>query len=111
MILLHIQYRRILELTAMAELPPEAAAYQRSHIDEDESQELGAYYIACIAASFVCMVSKITSRRVARVGLKSDDFAFLVGAVWYRMHTQDLIAKYLSSDHSRRLFHCFDDLW
>ena len=76
----------------MAELPPEVAAYQLSHLYEDESQELGAFYIVCIAASFVCMVSKITSRRVARVGLKGDDFAFLTGAVWYQIHVRNLVS-------------------
>ncbi len=95
----------------MAQLPPEVAAYQLSHLYEDESQELGAYYIVCIAITFLCMVSKITSRRVAHVGLKSDDFAFLIGAVWHRIQTRDRIANHLTSDHSRRLFHRFDDLW
>ena len=65
----------------MAELPPDAEAYQRARLHEDESQELGAFYVVCIAASFMCMVSKIGSRKVARVGLKSDDYAFLIGSV------------------------------
>lgn len=95
----------------MAELPPEVAAYQLSHLYEDESQELGAFYIVCITASFVCMVSKITSRRVARVGLKGDDFAFLIGAVWYPIHIHNLVANHRSSDHSPRLFYSVNDLW
>ncbi|KAF7510905.1 hypothetical protein GJ744_005735 [Endocarpon pusillum] len=39
----------------MAQPPPEVAAYQLSHLYEDDSQKLGAFYIG-------------------------DDFAFLIGA-------------------------------
>ena len=66
----------------MASLPPEEIEYQQSRSYEDASQSLIGFYVVCIAVTFLCMLSRTTSRLLTSVGLKADDWTFLVGAVW-----------------------------
>ena len=65
----------------MATLPPEELAYQQAHRDEDASGSLIAFYAVCIALTFLCAVSRTTSRRLSSLGLQADDWTLLVGAV------------------------------
>ena len=67
----------------MAGLTPEEVAYQESHLYEDSTHQLGAFFIVCVVVSFLCMVARATSRLITQLDLKADDYTFLIGTVCY----------------------------
>jgi hypothetical protein len=50
-------------------------------LSQNESANLTAFFIPCMAIVVVCMALRVISRRMVNEPLKSDDFALLVGGV------------------------------
>lgn len=65
----------------MSSIPPEEVEYQEARFHEDESRSLAAFFTVCLGVTFFCMVSRTTSRLLTSVGLRADDWTFLVGAL------------------------------
>ncbi|MCJ1373901.1 hypothetical protein MMC20_005131 [Loxospora ochrophaea] len=64
----------------MATLPPAEVSYQESHLYQNETRQLSAFFGVCFVVSFICMTTRVAARVVTGISLKADDAVFLVGA-------------------------------
>ena len=67
----------------MATLPPAEVSYQESHLYQNETRQLSAFFGVCFVVSFICMTTRVAARVVTGISLKADDAVFLVGAVFF----------------------------
>lgn len=96
----------------MSSIPPEEVEYQEARFHEDESRSLAAFFTVCLGVTFFCMVSRTTSRLLTSVGLRADDWTFLVGAVGDRNPSRNLIVLTCAFLADRlRLVCCSNDIW
>lgn len=68
-------------MPAMALLPRQSEDYQWAHPEEDQTRNLGGFYIVIVFITALCMFLRVLSRKITRLGIKRDDWFFLIGSV------------------------------
>ena len=65
----------------MSSIPTAEVQSQQSHLYQNQTHQLSAFFIVCAAVSLICMIARTVSRKVTGLGFKADDYVFLAGAV------------------------------
>ncbi|MCJ1240094.1 hypothetical protein MMC14_008094 [Varicellaria rhodocarpa] len=64
----------------MSSIPTAEVQSQQSHLYQNQTHQLSAFFIVCAAVSLICMIARTVSRKVTGLGFKADDYVFLAGA-------------------------------
>lgn len=67
----------------MAVISRQSIEYQEAHPGEDQTHNLGGFYIVLVFISVLCMFLRIFSRKITQLGVQRDDWTFLLGSVWF----------------------------
>ena len=77
----------------------------------NQSQDLGAVFILCFVIALLCLIARVTSRQISGVGLKVDDYSYILGVVCLRIVSTKLDAHTVRTGCCRGIVRGTDDIW
>ena len=55
--------------------------YQESHLQDNQTRNLGGFYIVLVVVATFCIFLRLISRSITQLGLQRDDWTFAGGSV------------------------------
>ena len=65
---------------------PAKILYEQQHITDDRSARLIAANVVCVSLAFIAVCMRFTSRRIAKIKYKADDWLSISGLVMTHYH-------------------------